>query len=125
MRFLYKSMMLVGCIGFCVMWAQESFVTPKKKRISTSSLKQEIAGQLGKLAMLSAQAIGLLAQGQEHEFIPRGCELIEQDQESFFAKADGKKLQEYTAIIQKMVVDIEIFKQNLDTNFKRLHAFSQ
>ena len=86
------------CLGSLI---AETFVVPKKKRVSTSKLKESIGQQQGDLIKTLNKQIGSRVSVQR-KFILYEEALLENDQESFFAKADAQQLQVYEKSLQNL-----------------------
>ena len=117
----YKILLLVIITSSLSLYVfTQSFVVKKQRRVSPAVLKQDIGQLLGELLKLSASHIKSLAHMQEG-VIEKTYELLEQDSESFFAKADTIKLQNCYEQLEGMVKKMRgSYKEQRDS-FEKLH----
>ncbi|MGE4168741.1 MAG: hypothetical protein AB7E68_04275 [Candidatus Babeliales bacterium] len=98
----YKIALGVFLCSSIALWATEPFIVPKKaKKVSNTAIKEKnIAPCLADVIVLHNDAIKNNALMQK-QAIKMTTELLEQCADSFFAKAEGKKLQEYDAALHE------------------------
>jgi hypothetical protein len=98
---------------------EEEFVVPRKKRVSTSTMKERIAQRNGNIIKLSAKITEKNAQ-QEQDRIAELEELMQQDGASPFAKMNAQELQKYEDELKRLEDDIIIFEKKLSEHSMQL-----
>lgn len=78
-----------------------TFLVPKKKRISTNALKENIGHAMGETLKISADFVITMGHIQK-DLMGKMHELIEQDTNSFFAKASAQQLQTYDQALENV-----------------------
>ncbi len=110
--------LLVGLGGFVI---AEQFVTPKKKRISTTTLKETIGHRQGDIISLNNRFISFSAMIQKF-FITKTTQLLEQEANSFFAKANAVQLQEYDSAVANLVDVLDDCERKIKEAYAQVQA---
>jgi hypothetical protein len=111
----YVNLSLVIFIA-TTMYSAESFVIPKKRRISSTKIKENIGQNFGEIVQKSADMITCQAHMQKR-CIQKTKELLEQDPESFFVKATSQKLQETDAAVANLLEVIQDCQKKIQQAF--------
>lgn len=118
MKKIFMVLLLASITSYII---AEQFVIPKKKRVSTSTIKESIGQNLGQATKKSAEIIIDLAQIQK-ECIKRTKELLEQAPDSFFTKANAQKLQECDVAVTNLIDVTEDCQKKMQQAFSKVHA---